>query len=112
MEDVDEIGIREVMRRSLVAASDGTRGCALVMHASVADNGFAQGMRHAGLSYRECSQAMEMIAASGTLRAILLTGVPADATPEALEVSLDYLLSTLGRRILGGFVAESDALLR
>ena len=32
--------------------------------------------------------------------------------PEALEVSLDYLLSTLGRRILGGFAAESDALLR
>jgi len=53
-----------------------------------------------------------MIAASGALRAILLTGVPADATPEALEVSLDYLLSTLGRRILGGFAAESDALLR
>ena len=112
MEDVDEIGIREVMRRSLVAASDGTQGCVLVMHASVADNGFAQGMRHAGLSYRECSQAMEMVAASGALRAVLLTGVPADATPEALEVSLDYLLSTLGRRILGGFAAESDALLR
>lgn len=112
MEDVDEIGIREVMRRSLVAASDGTRGCVLVMHASVADSGFARGLRHAGLSYRECSQAMEMLAASGALRAVLLPGIPADAGPEALEVTLDYLLSALGRRILGGFAAESDALLR
>ena len=112
MEDIDEIGIREVIRRSLAAAGDDTRGCVLVMHASVADNGFAQGMHHAGLSYRECSQAMEMIAASGALRAVLLAGIPADAGPEALEVSLDYLLSALGRRILGGFAAESDALLR
>lgn len=112
MEDVDEIGIREVMRRSLVAAGDGTRGCVLVMHASVADSGFARGLRHAGLSYRECSQAMEMLAASGALRAVLLPGIPADAGPEALEVTLDYLLSALGRRILGGFAAESDALLR
>ena len=112
MEDVDEIGVREVMRRSLVAACYGTRGCVVVMHASVADSGFAQGTRHAGLSYRECSQAMEMIAASGALRAVLLTGIPVDATPESLEVSLEYLLSALGRRILGGFAAELDALQR
>ena len=112
MEDVDEIGVREVMRRSLVAANYGTRGCVVVMHASVADNGFALGANHAGLSYRECSQAMEMIAASGALRAMLLTGVPADATPHALEETLEYLLSALGRRILGGFAAESDALQR
>ena len=101
-----------VMRRSLVAANYGTRGCVAVMHASVADNGFGQGANHAGLNYRECSQAMEMIAASGALRAMILTGVPADATPQALEETLEYLLSALGRRILGGFAAESDALQR
>ena len=112
MEDVDELGVREVTRRALVAATYGTPGLVLVMHVSVADNGFAVGATHAGLNYRECSQAMEMIAASGALRAVVLTGVPEDATRDAMEEYLEYLLSALGRRILGGFAAESDALLR
>ena len=102
MEDVDEIGVREVMRRSLVAANYGTRGCVVVMHASVADNGFALGANHAGLSYRECSQAMEMIAGLRVPCARRSDRHPADATAESLEWRRwEYLLSALGRQYPG-----------
>lgn len=112
IEDVDELGVREVSRRALAATTQGTRGCALIMHVSVADSGFSDSAMRAGLSYREASQALEMIAASGTLRAVVLTGVPESATSDQLDEYLEYLLSLLGRRVMGGFAAESDAMLR
>lgn len=112
IEDVDELGVREVTRRSLKAATTATNGFVLVMHVSVADSSFSAVATRAGLSYRECSQVMELVAASGALRAVVLTGVPSDATPTAMDEYLEYLLSALGRRVLGGFAAQSDALLR
>ena len=56
----------------------------------------------AGLSYRECSTAMELVAASGGLKALALTGFDADASPSALKAAYGYLLSALGKRILRG----------
>jgi hypothetical protein len=54
----------------------------------------------AGLSYRECSTAMELVAASGGLKAVVLTGFDADARPAAVRAAYGYLLSALGKRIL------------
>jgi hypothetical protein len=56
----------------------------------------------AGLSYRECSAAMEAVAASRGLKAIAVTGFDADARPAALRAAYGYLLSALGKRILHG----------
>jgi predicted amino acid racemase len=99
MEDVDLIGIREAMRRALRRVTATTDGFVLVLDASVG-RGMEPDDLEAGLSYRECSTAMELVALSGALRAIALTGFDADARPAALKAAYAYLLSTLGKRIL------------
>ncbi len=99
MEDVDLIGIREATRRAIQRVTQTTDGFALVLNASVA-RGMDADPREAGLSYRECSTAMERVAASEELRAIVLSGLGADPEPAALETAYGYLLSALGKRIL------------
>jgi predicted amino acid racemase len=99
MEDVDLIGIREATRRAIQWVTETTDGFALVLHASVA-RGMHADPREAGLSYRECSTVMERIAASGELRAIVLSGLGPEPEAAALETAYGYLLSALGKRIL------------
>jgi len=99
MEDVDLIGVREAMRRALHRITATTDGFVLALHASVG-RGMDPDLMEAGLSYRECSTAMELIAASEGLRAIVLMGVAADAPARPLAAAYGYLLSALGKRIL------------
>jgi predicted amino acid racemase len=99
MEDVDLVGIRETMRRALQRVTATTDGFVLVLDASVG-RGMEPDEMEAGLSYRECSTAMELVAASDSLRGIALTGFDADARPAALKAAFGYLLSALGKRIL------------
>ena len=99
MEDVDLIGIREATRRAIQRVTQTTDGFALVVHASVA-RGMDADPREAGLSYRECSTAMERIAACEELRAIVLSGFDDNPEPGALDAAYGYLLSALGKRIL------------
>jgi predicted amino acid racemase len=99
MEDIDLIGVREAIRRALRRVTSATDGFALILHASVA-RGMAADAREEGLSYRECSLAMERIAASEGLRAITLSGLGGDAPAETLDAAYGYLLSALGKRIL------------
>ncbi len=99
MEDVDLIGVRESMRRALQRVTTATDGFILVLHTSAARGMDADPME-AGLSYRECSLAMELVAASEGLRAVALCGV-GDAIPSAaLDTAYAYVLSALGKRIL------------
>ncbi|HEU0222444.1 MAG TPA: alanine racemase [Paracoccaceae bacterium] len=99
MEDMDLIGIREAMRRALRRVTALTDGFVLVLDASVG-RGMEPDEMEAGLSYRECSTAMELVAASGGLKALALTGLDADASSPALRAAYGYLLSALGKRIL------------
>ncbi len=99
MEDIDLIGIREAMRRALHRVTALTDGFVLVLDASVG-RGMEPDDLEAGLSYRECSTAMELVAASDGLKAIALTGFDAEARPAALKAAYGYLLSALGKRIL------------
>jgi predicted amino acid racemase len=99
MEDVDLIGIREAMRRALRRVTALTDGFVLVLDASVG-RGMEPDEMEAGLSYRECSTAMELVALSGGLRAVALTGFDENARPPALKTAYAYLLSALGKRIL------------
>ena len=56
--------------------------------------------------------ALDEITHDNAVRAVVLTGVPESATSDQLDEYLEYLLSLLGRRVMGGFAAESDAMLR
>jgi hypothetical protein len=87
------------MRRALQRVTATTDGFVLVLDASVG-RGMEPDDLEAGLSYRECSTAMELVAASGGLKAVALTGFDADARPAALKAAYGYLLSALGKRIL------------
>jgi len=102
MEDLDLVGIREAARRAIQRVTQTTDGFAMVLHASVA-RGMEADLREAGLSYRECSAVMERIAASEELRAIVLAGLGATPDKGALETAYGYLLSAMGKRILGGW---------
>ncbi len=101
MEDIDLVGIREAARRAIQRVTQTTDGFALALNASVA-RGMGDDPREAGLSYRECSAMMERVAASRELRAIVLSGIGESPTPGALDAAFGYLLSALGKRILGG----------
>lgn len=100
MEDIDLIGIREAARKAIERVTATTDGFALVLHGSVA-RGMGEDPQEAGLSYRECSALMERVAASRELRAIVLSGLGDDPDPRHLEAAYGYLISALGKRILG-----------
>ena len=99
MEDIDLIGVREAMRRALHRVTATTDGFVLALHASVG-RGMDPDLMEAGLSYRECSTAMELIAASEGLRGIALVGFGSGDSESALKAAFGYLLSALGKRIL------------
>ena len=99
MEDVDLIGIREAMRRALYRVTSMSDGFIMVLDASVG-RGMEPDDLEAGLSFRECSTAMELVHLSGGLRALALTGLARGVEPRRLKVAYDYLLSALGKRIL------------
>ncbi|MDC0948481.1 alanine/ornithine racemase family PLP-dependent enzyme [Gammaproteobacteria bacterium] len=99
IEDVDLLGVREVMRRAVEAVASHSEGFVLLLHASVA-SGMGGGGRQRGLSYRECSLAMELVARSWGLRGVVLCGVDPQQ-PDALATAYSYVLSALGKRILG-----------
>lgn len=100
MEDIDLMGIREAMRRAIARVTALTEGFVMVLDASVG-SGMEPGDMEAGLSYRECSTAMELVAVSGGLRGIAMTGFDPDARASALNAAFGYLLSALGKRIFG-----------
>lgn len=100
MEDIDLVGIRESARRAIERVTAITDGFALVLHASVA-RGMGEDPQEAGLSYRECSALMERVAASRELRAIVLSGLGDNPDPRYLAAAFGYLISALGKRILG-----------
>ena len=62
MEDVDLLDVREVMRRALDRVTGLGHGFALCLHGSAIND--VADPTDAGLSYRECSLAMELVAAT------------------------------------------------
>lgn len=100
MEDVDLLAVRDVMRRALARVTSLGHGFALCLHGSAIND--MTDPTDAGLSYRECSLAMELVAATRDLRAIALTGLDLETEPAMqLKAKFGYLLSAFGKRILG-----------
>ena len=93
MEDVDLSGVREVIRRSLRRAAFGTRGLYVRFDPACADNG------RDGLTNREVHLALELVALSGLLRALDISGYAPTGGREVKRVR-HFVLSALGKRIL------------
>lgn len=104
MEDVSLLPLREIIRQALEKSCAGTEGLYLKFCGRVADNG------NDGLTNRETHLIMEMIAASRTLRILEMddettSGIDSAYVRSSRDASANmprFLLSALGKRILGG----------
>ncbi len=106
MEDIDALGMKEVVYRGLRAAGTGTKGIHVSLDIDVVDTQAAPGVRlpvAGGITYRETHLAMELLSQSGLIRSMDLVGVDMEADPEGrtAQVALEFILSAFGKKILG-----------
>jgi arginase len=104
MEGVDRLGIREVMRLAIEAASAGTDGIYLSLDLDVIDPTFAPGVGTpvmGGLTYREAHLAVELIAETGRLAGMDLVEVNPILDRENMtgRLAVELAASALGKRI-------------
>ena len=93
MEDVDSLGISAVVRKALQRAVIGTRGLYVYFDEGLADGG------QEGLTNRETHLAMELIARSGFMRVLDVSG--AHTGGRSGSKLKKFVASALGKRILG-----------
>ncbi|MBN2225259.1 MAG: arginase family protein [Deltaproteobacteria bacterium] len=106
MEDIDALGIKEVIYRSLRAAGAATRGIHISFDIDVVDIQTAPGVSNpvmGGITYRETHLAMELLAQSGLVRSMDVAGINMEADPEGrtAHVAAEFILSAFGKKILG-----------
>ncbi len=106
MEDIDALGIKEVIYRSLRSAGAGTRGIHVSFDIDVVDIQTAPGVNEpvmGGITYRETHLAMELLAQSGLMRSMDVAGINMEADPEGktAHVATEFVLSAFGKKILG-----------
>jgi len=92
MEDVDSLGISAVVRKALQRAVIGTRGLYVYFDEGLADGG------QEGLTNRETHLAMELIARSGFMRVLDVSG--AHTGGRSGSKLTKFVASALGKRIL------------
>lgn len=105
MEDVDLLGAREVMRRSLEVANRGTAGFHFSFDMDGTDPEVAPGVGTpvaGGLSYREAHLLCELAASSGRMIAmdVMETNPALDLANRTGTFAVELILSALGKRIL------------
>ena len=93
MEDIDSIGISAVVRKALQRVVIGTRGLYVQFDGRLADGG------QEGLTNRETHLAMEMIARSGFMRVLDVSG--SHTGGRSGSKLKKFVASALGKRILG-----------
>lgn len=105
LEDIDALGMREVIYCALRTAGMGTDGIHVTLDMDALDTTVAPGVHRpvrGGLSYREGHLAMEMIAKSGLMRSLAVV----DYSPEkdvnraTVGAATAYVLSLFGKKIL------------
>ncbi|MBN1883210.1 MAG: arginase family protein [Deltaproteobacteria bacterium] len=106
MEDIDSLGMKEVVYRGLRAAGAGTNGIYLSLDIDVIDPQAAPGVidpARGGLTYRETHLAMELLAASGLVVAMDVTGINPERDIDGTTVyeTVEFILSAFGKKILG-----------
>jgi arginase len=105
MRDIDERGMRDVMRDAIEIASSGTAGFHLSFDLDVVDPQFAPGVGtpvRGGATYREAHLAMEMICDSGGMLSMEVVEVNPviDQSNQTAELAVELILSALGKKIL------------
>jgi predicted amino acid racemase/arginase family enzyme len=105
MEDIDALGMREVIFRALRAASMGTDGIHVTLDMDVLDTIVAPGVHRpirGGLSYREGHLTMEMVAKSGLMRSLAVVDYfpERDVNRSTSGTANEYVLSLFGKKIL------------
>lgn len=106
MEDIDTLGIKEVIYRAIRMAGAGTSGIYLSFDMDVVDAQTAPGVNEpssGGLTYRETHLAMELISQSGLLKVVDIVGINPEKDPDGRTVkeALEFILSVFGKKILG-----------
>jgi len=99
IEDIDALGIREVMRQALQTATAGTRGLYVSYCPAVTDvPGTAGGS--GGITLRETHQAMEIVAQTKALLAMDVVGIGRKQDARLQVEAANFIMSCFGKRIL------------
>jgi len=93
MEDVDQMGIQAVMRKALQRAVIGTQGLYVYFDHRLCDGG------QEGLTIRETHLMLEIVARTGFMRVLDVSGVNVNA--RGRRSLQNFAASALGKRILG-----------
>jgi arginase len=105
MRDIDERGLRSVMKEAIRLASDGTAGFHLSLDMDFVDPKDAPGVGtpvRGGVTYREAHLAMEMICDSGRMTSLEVVEVNPviDEVNRTADLAVELVMSGLGKRIL------------
>jgi len=105
MRDIDERGMRAVMRDALAIASNGAAGIHLSLDMDGVDPDEAPGVGtpvRGGISYREAHLAMEILSDSRLLRSMEVVEVNPvlDAANRTALLGVELVMSAMGKRIL------------
>ena len=105
MRDIDELGMREVMKRAIAIATQGTEGFHLSFDMDFMDPSVAPGVGTAvagGATFREGHLAVEMASDSGKMISMEVTEVNPvlDSRNMTADLAAGMILSAFGKRIL------------
>lgn len=105
MRDIDELGMRAVMEKSLAVASEGTAGFIVSFDMDAVDPDEAPGVGtpvQGGMTFREAHLAMEMIADSRKMVALELVEINPiiDVMNKTAALGVGLVASALGKKIL------------
>jgi arginase len=105
MREIDERGMRDVMRDAIAVATEGTAGFHLSLDLDFVDPEFAPGVGtpvRGGATYREAHLAMEMICDSNQMLSLEVVEVNPviDQFNRTAELAVELILSALGKKIL------------
>lgn len=105
MRDIDELGMRVVMQRSITLACRGTAGFAVSFDMDVVDPSEAPGVGtpvRGGITFREAHLAMEMIADSKKVLAVEVVEINPiiDTANKTAILGVGLVTSALGKKIL------------
>lgn len=105
MRDVDEMGMRTVMREAIAIASDGTAGFHVSFDMDAVDPREAPGVGtpvRGGLTYREAHLVMEMVNDAGGMLGLEIVEVNPviDEANRTAILGVELVMSALGKRIL------------
>ena len=105
MREIDEMGMRTVMREAIAIAGDGTAGFHVSFDMDAVDPREAPGVGtpvRGGLTYREAHLVMEMVCDSGGMKSLEMVEVNPviDEANRTAILAVELVMSALGKRIL------------